>query len=510
VVAPWAGIVVGVVCAQAARGPDPAQLDALIERVRPVEAVVEVEQGDTVWLPITLKLRDAPPADLRVELRRREGTPGLSAFERVERVELELVRGQALGRARVVLRVEPDAPVGAGQVVARAEAGDALGRLFGDAALRWSVRVVPPRTPVAELQLLAAAFQRHQAVAVRAGRGLGPLESKLRFDRVEVPALPGLTRAEELSLTAFVGARLRADAAERRLRAAARVPDGVIARAALEALAGLAPPVPPPPAPRPSDVKPDARQARARADDALARFDRLELRGVDGALWRARMTTGLDREALAKVLVRLGALALLRGDLGGQELLLQGACLDPSALERLEPAALADLTRTAAARCTRPLALHSTSAVPVDTDDGPGVRVRVLVGPDPGHALDGAKLELLGPAEGVVAARDVVAERGDLTGFAAIFAARELPQTEGAPVRLRARLRARDVAGNTLLALDAVDATVSAEGEDLTSGLPWWLWVAGGALVAGAATSVILGVRGGGATPTIGPVDVRF
>jgi hypothetical protein len=496
--------------AQAGRGPDPAQLDALIERVRPVEAVVEVEQGDTVWLPITLKLRDAPPADLTMELSRREGSAGLSAFERVERVELELVRGQPLGRARVALRVEPDAPLGAGQLNVRAEAGDALGRTFGDATLRWSVRVVPPRTRPAELPLLAAAFQRHQAIAVRAGRGLGSLESKLRFDRLEVPTLPGLSRAEALSLTAFVGARLRADAAERRLRAAARVADAALARPALEALATLAPSVPPPPAPRMSDVKPDPRQARARAEDALARFQRLELRGVDGALWRARMTAGLDRETLAKVLVRLGVLELLRGDASGQELVLQGACLDPAALTRLEPNTLTELTRGASARCPRPLALHSASAVPVDTDDGAGVRVRVLVGPDPGHLLDGAKLELRGPGDGVVAARDVTAERGDLTGFAAIFAAHELPTTDGAPLRLRARLRARDVAGNTLVELESIDVTVGAEAEDLTTGLPWWVWVAGGAVVAGAAAGVIVGASGGGTTPTIGPVDVRF
>jgi len=128
------------------------------------------------------------------------------------------------------------------------------------------------------------------------------------------------------------------------------------------------------------------------------------------------------------------------------------------------------------------------------------------VGPDPAHLLEQGTLALIDEGGGVRTARETGAERGNLSGFVTTFAERELAGAD----TVRIRLVARDGVGHPVIETAALDVRIGTEVEDQSTGLPWWVWAAGGAAVLGLATGVLVGASSGPATPTIGPVGVRF
>jgi hypothetical protein len=162
-------------------------------------------------------------------------------------------------------------------------------------------------------------------------------------------------------------------------------------------------------------------------------------------------------------------------------------------------------------RSTKTLTGHSASATPLELDEGSGVRVRVLFGPDQHHLIERGKIELIGAGGGPLASREVVAGRGDLSQLEAVFTPAELGPL-GKAIRLRAS--AVDGAGIEVATMgrpDPVEVPLELAGEDLSTGLPWWAWAIGGVAVAGAATAVAVGVaQGQSLKPGIGPIDVRF
>jgi hypothetical protein len=130
------------------------------------------------------------------------------------------------------------------------------------------------------------------------------------------------------------------------------------------------------------------------------------------------------------------------------------------------------------ARCPRALAPHSLVASAIQTEDGPGVRVRALFAPDPFHVIDRGVIELLDGRDNVRATREVSADRGDLAALEADFGQGEVGPMEESSVRVRAR--ALDVIGLELARHEAQPVSLVTDAAPDDGGVAWWLGLLGG------------------------------
>ncbi len=512
----WAAALLATSPAGAA--PSSEAIDAaLIRRVRAADGPLTLARGATVFVEVEGRMRELPTGDLdgRVTPLSRGG--GVSVVEWTEEVEIRPGRKGSIVLTHVIVRANALAPLGPTRASARVEIVDREStRAIAVLGLDLAVEVVEPRAIASDVDAALRAYTTHQGRAEQGAQIVPPAGAPLRLDRVEMPPRgPGFTGSDRLALRAFLASRLRADIARGQLRAlgsqtSTQTAVRAVTERAVRALGSLVDPPPRSGTPRP---QPLADPARA-VDQGVALFDRLELDWAQRVLWRARMTPALPPARLPEVLLRLGLIEAARGeDEAAATAIGQALCLRPDLVPPvLRPpmaAAFEEVRRRG--RCPKPLAVHSIGAEAVTTEEGSGVRVRALVGPDPYHLVDRGTLELLDAADAVRATREVGTERGDLAALVVVFGEAEVGAREGD--RVRVRLRAVDAVGLELVRQEATDLTlVQDTAPPDAEGVAWWIWVVGGVALAAAGTTTAVLLATGDRTPerTIGPIDVRF
>lgn len=488
---------------------DITNLEPWLIRRLPLAPVLEVPRGDTIFIELAARVKELPEGEVSPRIMVGSKPPKVSVLSWTDRVETSVNRGASVVKLTVILRVEPTASLGSFPIDGRVEISDRVGHVFGQLPLRTSLRISEAKATAADLDLAEKAFAHNTRLAAEGLRAAPNLGRFLRPRELELPATAdALTDQETLVLRGLLKGRLRAEIAKDRLKAIALAGPGPAADRAVRAL--IAPYARPPAA----EKKKDNVDPKRALEVALSDLAALDFEIAERTLLRLRAKEGLPLELLPDVLAGLGAVEVVRGETSlaeaafGQALELKPGLIAPSPLELITKAF--DQTKKRL-RSTKTLTGHSASATPLELDEGSGVRVRVLFGPDQHHLIERGKIELIGAGGGPLASREVVAGRGDLSQLEAVFTPAELGPL-GKAIRLRAS--AVDGAGIEVATMgrpDPVEVPLELAGEDLSTGLPWWAWAIGGVAVAGAATAVAVGVaQGQSLKPGIGPIDVRF
>lgn len=508
---------IGVIAALLVAAPSSEALDAaVIRKVRAADGPIRLARGASVFVEVEGRLREIPTGDLDARVTPLSRGGGVSVLEWTEEIEIRPGRKVSTVLTHVIVRADALAPLGTTRVGARVEVTDRdVAKPIAVLGLEVAVEVVAPRAVAADVDASLRAYTTHQARAEQGAQIVPPAGATLRLDRVEMPPRgPSLTGTDRLALRAFLASRLRADIARDQLRAlgtqtSTHTAVRAVTERAVRALGSLVDPPPRSGTPRPPPLPDPARAV----DQGIALFDRLELEYAQRILWRARMSPALPPARLPDVLLRLGLVEAARGD---DEAALtsigQALCLRPDlAPATTRPpmaAAFEEVQRRG--RCPKPLALHSIGAEATTTEEGSGVRVRVLLGPDPYHVVDRGTVELLDPAGGLRARREVGAERGDLAALVVVFGEAEVGARDGEQVRVQ--VRAVDTVGLELLRQEPTDVPLGQAVEAASEGVAWWIWVVGGVALAaaGTTTALLLTTRETDPARTIGPVRVTF
>ncbi len=489
---------------------DITNLEPWLIRRLPLASVLEVPRGDTIFVELAARVRELPEGEVSPRILVSSKPPKVSVLSWTDRVETSVSRGASIVKLTVILRVEPTAALGSFPIDGRVEISDRVGHVFGQLPLRASLRISEAKVSAADLDLAEKAFAHNTRLAAEGLRAAPSLGRFLRPRDLDLPATSdALSEQEMLVLRGLLKGRLRAEIARDRLKAIALAGPGPSADRAARALMA---PFPRPAAPQ--EKKKDSSDAKRSLEAALSDLAGLDFESAERTLQRLRIKEGLPLEVLAEVLAGLGAVEVIRGETSlaeanfGQALELKPSLIAPSPLELVTKSF--DQTKKRL-RSSKALSGHSAAATPLELDEGSGVRVRVLFGPDQHHLIDRGKIEIIGAGGGPLASREVVASRGDLSQLEAVFTPAELGPL-GASIRLRAS--AVDSVGLEVATMgqpDPVEVPLETAGEDLSTGLPWWAWAIGGVAVAGAATAVAIGVsQGQSLKPAIGPIDVRF
>ena len=487
--------------------------ELLITRVRPTGAPVVVARGHTVLLEVSARLRELPDGDLDGRTSPLTRSAGVTVLEWTEEVEIRPGKNSSTVLTHAIVRVDAQAPLGPTRVGARVEVLDrGKGRNIAVMALDTPLVVVEGQPTPQQVAAAAEAYTLHQGRAAQGAR-LVPVPVKL--ERVELPPRgAALTGGDRLALKGFLASRLRAVIARDHLRAAGvRTATDTVSRAVTERAVRALGAVVDAPARLGSPRPPPLTDPSRAVDQGLALFERLELDLAERALSRARLSPTLPVSRLPDALLYLGLIDAARGlDAEATERIGQALCLRPTLTNPTTRPPMAqvfdDVKRRA--RCPRALAPHSLVASAIQTEDGPGVRVRALFAPDPFHVIDRGVIELLDGRDDVRATREVSADRGDLAALEADFGQGEVGPLVESSVRVRAR--ALDMIGLELARHEAQAVSLAAETAPDDGGVAWWVWLLGGVAVAaaGATTAVVLV---NGAEPrerTIGPVGVTF
>lgn len=377
-----------------------------------------------------------------------------------------------------------------------------------------AVQPVAVKVRVTEAQTSAEAIDAWRALFEREDASAREAHGALRRTRVDVERLTPypakeVPEAELAPLARFYRHRLRATAARRALRAAADVADPELAKKATLALGAIAP--------LPGDdydVSVVKRLANEKAIDATAiAIDDLKIRQAHAYADFLLASGRLDLNELARVLALRGFVMLARGDDKRAERDLGRAyCIRADLAPKVKRPMFLEAAKAArtANSCDAPLAVDRVLATRVVKDDRPALEVVATFGPDPHRLVAKANIQLCN-YEG------------------ALDTSLEVPAIHVGAPRVEARLYGSDQSGDgyallKVFLLDANGTELAAAGDpdplavpvvagEGTGGpIPWWVWaVAGGVVVAGAATvGVVALARSGDVDRVIGPVDIRF
>ncbi|MEQ9500969.1 MAG: hypothetical protein RIT81_29130 [Deltaproteobacteria bacterium] len=373
-----------------------------------------------------------------------------------------------------------------------------------------TVKVIAPTTTAAEIEPWVEAFTRADGAAKDAHRKISKtLRRKIPIDRLSPYPREAVEDRDLAPLARFYGQRLRALAAQRALRAAADADDAALARKATLAIGSITPPVG-----EDYDTTALQRLTNAKAIAAITRaIDDLRVQRAH-AFADALLSSGrLDLWELAEVLALRGFVMLVRGEDNRAERELGRAyCVRAD----LEPAVkrpwfveAARAAKTANA-CTRPLAVDRVVATHVVKDDTPALEVIATFGPDPHHLVAKANIQLWGYDGALDTSLTVPALHAKIPRAEARLTG-SVPTGDGYAL---IKVFLLDANGTELVATGDPDplAVPVVAGEGSGGPLPWWVWaIAGGVVVAGAATAGVVALsRSGDVERVIGPVDVRF
>jgi hypothetical protein len=476
-------------------------------------STIEAVRGETLLVEIRSELKDVPTGNLVASVGQTGRTTSVSIVPWIEELSSASdKRERVFAKAVLPIRVSATAPIGEIRVSAQLSFRDTDGdRALAWASPEWTIRVRAPSPSLEELDSDRRAYLDHQDRAKRATELVPSLRGSLKLDRLEIPPDADRLRPEEkLALKAFIHSRMRADAARQHLRAAAEVDDPAISLAAIRTIASLFEPIKRQP-PQKTKLKGTPSEM---LDRVRAAIDDLDLAIAEAVLIRVRFRPDLTVQELARALALLGAISVARGDDEQARIDFgQATCLDPSVSAPSKRAPLVEPFEAirAKARCKERLEAHSSRAARRDGREGEEIYLETLFGPDPFHVIDRGTIEVFAEGGASALQREVIAGRGDLATIASTFGPKELPA--GDPDRIRVRVTARDAAGIPLAVLGAPEPTTIPIVEERVieeEKLPLWVWIAGGAALAVATTTVLILSSGGEPEPGIGPVLVTF
>lgn len=351
-------------------------------------------------------------------------------------------------------------------------------------------------------------FEEENEAAAKIHATLAKSKAWVEPDRLTPYPTREIPDAEVTPLARFYRHRLRAGAALRALRAAADVEDADLAKQATRALGAIAP------MPGPGDdVSVVKRLANEKAIDATAvAIDDLEIRQAHAYADFLLDSGRLNLPELARVLALRGFVMLARGeDKRAERDLGRAFCIRGDLAPKVKRAWFVEEAKRVrdANACDRPLAVDRVVATAVVKDERPALEVVATFGPDPHRLVAKANVQLW-------------------TYEGALDTSLEVPAIHVGAPRIEARLFGSGHGdGHALIKVFLLDANGTelastgdpdplavpvVAGEGTGGPIPWWVWaVAGGVVVAGAATvGVVALTRSGGVDRVIGPVDIRF
>lgn len=495
---------------QAPQQVEATRLEDRLLRLGRADQPVLLPIGDTVFLEAEVSL-DGPPQPRPNVVTFRSSKPGLMVLPVVTlenegsgkkpKVTLRYaVRNTGLvGTAKLELRLQVN--------LQSAKANDGAAVLH-DITLLVNGQLSTPT--LADVEDDKRSFLLFQGRAEEAYRGLPTLHDYLRLDRVDrPPTAAGLKNEQRPLLDRFVRARVYADIAAARLRAAADHPDPALSDAAVLALGSLSK--------KPSGV---AKKARAiegltnlqaldairaalldlRIDEAEGFLDKLR---NSGRLNRAELTAGLELEAGVQAM--RGRRELARVALG------RSLCLEPGRSSTLSRPFFQRLAEEAkSGGCAQALRIVQTQAERLTTTDGPKISVVSTFGPDPFRLVSGGEIQIWGSG-GEVHSAEKIRTSEDGTRLEAEF--NDNGELENYAGQVLVKVVLRDLSGVPIATFgdpDPQPLDLSGDGGG-GLGLPWYGWaIAGGVLVLGAATAGIILAASQGETRGIGPIGVTF
>ena len=482
-------------------------LDAFVHVTASGADALSLRQGEAVFVRAKVKLQKRPAEDTTVALGRVTAGNGLLVWPYLESSEID---GRTL-RATYVIRAAPAARIGQTPVLVQLEVRNPTGIAVQSTTLTHQVSVQSAAATATDVGRAAKAYNLFQGKAADARRLLPRLQDKLRLDRiVGLPRQLQLKPEKQRIVQSFFDARVRAEIAKGRLRAAARLPS--VSNDAIVALGAL------------RSAPETARRARGLAErrtvaQNLAAGTRAlsELRfdEAEAVLGVARMSGKASKKELADLLSALGALDTVRGRSDAANThFVQSRCLTPEVAAAVDWPLVNDAMAASKNNpsCHTPTALGAVRALRRGTADGLVVDVSVMLGPDPEDLVTGGDIELWGAGGGVIEVQQIrvekqarakvlharFADEGDLENFAG---------------GLLVRVLAKDLSGVSVAALGVPDPVAVAIGEaedEPGTGIPWWVWAAGGVVVAGAAAATAIVATSGPGDPVIGGISASF
>ena len=488
------------------------KLEAHVFHQRPATRTLEIERGDSVFVPVEVPLRRRPRGDFAMRIADATANRRVAVVDWLEAVELSSSGRRSRAKGLYVVRLGPEAQ---GRLDVRATVlvvDPASDKVLAKKRIVHVVEAKPARATTESIELDRKAYVLFQKRAKESFGGLRKLHDHIRLDRVVgAPRGVALDDKEREALLRYQRGRLRADIARQRLRAAADSDDPSLAEAAVLAIGTLSK--------RPSGPAAKARGMEGRSvmqNLAVAKnaVEDLRVDEAEGVLNKLRMSGKLNPVGLARALRLLGAVYAVRGRTEdaarhfGQSVCLDSRLGPPS---KREPIFRLFTAVKGTRRCAGKIALTRIRADRTSSSEGLTITVRISFGPDPYRLVSGGNIELWGAGGEIVAAAQDRAEHEPAPVLEASFA--DTGHLENVIGQLLVRAVAKDVSGVALAHIgdpDPVPTNVAARDDVTVDTIPWWLWVAGSVAVAGAATATMVFVGSGEDTRAIGPVSATF
>jgi hypothetical protein len=469
----------------------------------PTETVA-IDAGETLFFRVKVPVRKGVPLDGTIDKVR--APKGVSIVPWVE-----------VAGGFAIYGIQADRTVAStdlleGEIILRDREGNPVGRkaLLHEIAPRRSA-------PTAEIIALDRdAYLHHQAIAASAYERLQRLHDFLRLDQfVRPPSAQNVPADRTEDYLRFMHHRLRADAAERRLRAAAGSSDEAIEVQAIQAIGALSR--------RPSGP---AKMARAidgvTTTDALAittkALEDLRIDEAEGFLDKLRNGGRLTKEELAEALIIAGAIRFARGaERDAAKEMGRAFCIIPELGSAPARRAFAKLfaEAKAATPCKEPIEIREVKVEHAKSGESLVYRITAEFGDDPFGLITGGDVQLWGSG-GEIFAGDQV-RTTDVEGRRFLVGeVRDSGNMETFGGQILVKAFVKDVSGVVIASFghpDPKPLPIERHESLPAVDIPWWVWVvvAGGvAVAAGTTTAIVLGTREREAELGIGPIEVTF
>lgn len=482
------------------------KLEAHIVRRVPLATDVELFAGDTVFVPFEIELRRRGRGELTATIGEVQTPAGLWVLPWYD-LTIDVSGKRPVVKGQLTLRAAGDAPRATGEVSVAVEVTDSRRRRRPESQTeRFGVTVLAPTPSVEMVDLDRQAFLHFQSAAIEALEKLPILGRSLQLDRVPGPPA-AIPEAEGEAFATFQRNRLRADIARSRLRTAADASDPAVAERAVLAIGSLTK------RPRGS-VDLGGRTTAQNIEAVRLAVENLDVDAAEGLLNALRKKGAVEVGQLGKALRLLGAIHAIRGRQAeaishfGRALCVQPG-LGPGT--RRQPILRLFEQVKRAGNCGQRVHIESLEAQRQASPEGLVVVVRVYFGPDPYEVISGGDIEMWGVGGSLIEVKQERAEHGKRPYLEGVFADEGDLENVAGQILIRAMIKSLSgVAVDRRGFPDPVAVQLTERDDIATQGIPWWVWLAGGALVAGGAATALVFLLPGDEVRGIGPVTATF
>jgi hypothetical protein len=437
---------------------------------------LSAEAGETIFVNAELEVDEAR-GELKGSVKDVRAGSGLGIAPFVEVVE----RKPGAVVVRYAIEIAPDRAAGTDTIEATLQV-DADGRRIAKKSIAHELAVTTPTPTPEEIARERDAVREHVSKAEQRG------------------AKPKTVAHHEL----------RSEAARRRLLAAARAEDPAVELAAIHAIGSLAKGASR--APKPGA---ESMTTEAVLDAAAKQLDALAIDEAESALIEVRRK--LVKKELAVALQLLGAIELAKGDdEDSRRAFGQALCADPGLQAILKRRAFQTAFEAAKAQnpCREPIRIQE---IHVERDQGKKglvIEISATFGDDPFGLVEYGDVQIWGTGGGMFASDRPrsIEKNGQRSVLGEIDDNGKMETYDG---QILVKVFLRDSAGVVIDSFgdpDPVPRPIESGG-DLSSTIPWWVWIvtAGVAVAAGATVTAIVLTRDDGEPPLgIGPIEVTF